>query len=64
MVEETGFDGNPWDLERFRSRVISRVLTTAEYVDAGDADYLIEKLGDVLERAPESEAKVELTLAT
>jgi uncharacterized protein (DUF2336 family) len=64
VVEETGFDGNPWDLERFRSRVISRVLTTAEYVDAGDADYLIDKLGDVLERAPDAEAKAELTLAT
>jgi uncharacterized protein (DUF2336 family) len=53
VVDETGFDGNPRDLERFRARVIARVLTTAESVDAEDADYLIDKLGDVLVRAPE-----------
>jgi uncharacterized protein (DUF2336 family) len=64
VVDETGFDGNPRDLERFRSRVITRVLTMAEYVDSGDADYLIDKLGDVLERTPNPEAKVELALAT
>jgi hypothetical protein len=64
VVDETGFDGNPRDLERFRSRVITRVLTMAEYVDSGDADYLIDKLGDVLERTPDPEAKVELALAT
>ena len=33
VVDETGFDGDPRDLERFRSRVISRVLTMAEYVE-------------------------------
>jgi uncharacterized protein (DUF2336 family) len=64
VVDETGFDGNPRDLERFRSRVITRVLTMAEYVDSGDADYLIDKLGDVLECTPDPEAKVELALAT
>jgi uncharacterized protein (DUF2336 family) len=64
VVDETGFDGNPRDLERFRSRVITRVLTMAEYVDSGDADYLIDKLGDVLERTPDPEVKVELALAT
>jgi uncharacterized protein (DUF2336 family) len=53
VVDETGFDGNPRDLERFRARVIARVLTTAESVDAEDADYLIDKLGDVLLRTPE-----------
>jgi uncharacterized protein (DUF2336 family) len=53
VVAETGFDGNPRDLERFRARVIARVLTTAETLDAEDADYLIDKLGDVLVRAPE-----------
>nr|WP_294504795.1 DUF2336 domain-containing protein [uncultured Rhodopila sp.] len=56
VVDETGFDGNARDLERFRARVISRVLTTAESVDAEDADYLIDKLGDVLVHAPEISA--------
>jgi len=48
VVDETGFDGNARDLERFRARVITRVLTTVESLDAADADYLIDKLGDVL----------------
>ncbi len=51
-VDETGFDGNPRDLERFRARVIARVLTTAETLDSEDADYLIDKLGDVLVHPP------------
>nr|WP_294529100.1 DUF2336 domain-containing protein [uncultured Rhodopila sp.] len=58
VVDETGFDGNPRDLERFRARVISRVLTTVESVDAEDADYLIDKLGDVLVHAPAIPAAV------
>jgi hypothetical protein len=32
--------------------VISRVLTVSESINAADADYLVDKLGDVLERAP------------
>ena len=52
VVDETGFDGHARDLERFRSRVISRVLTLVETVDAADADYLLDKLGDVLVHAP------------
>ena len=47
VVDETGFDGNPRDLERFRARVISRVLTVTETIDSADADYLIDKLGDI-----------------
>jgi uncharacterized protein (DUF2336 family) len=64
VVDETGFDGDPRDLERFRSRVISRVLTMAEYVDSGDADYLIDKLGDVLEHTLDPASQVEPALAT
>ena len=52
VVDETGFDGEARDLERFRSRVISRVLTLVETVDPADADYLLGKLGDVLVHAP------------
>ena len=48
VVDETGFDGDARDLERFRARVISRVLTVTEAIDPADADYLVEKLGDVL----------------
>jgi uncharacterized protein (DUF2336 family) len=48
VVDETGFDGDARDLERFRARVITRVLTTVDSVDTADADYLIDKLGDVL----------------
>ena len=52
VVDETGFDGDARDLERFRARVISRVLTVSESINAADADYLVDKLGDVLERVP------------
>ncbi len=65
VVDETGFDGQARDLERFRSRVISRVLTLVETVDPTDADYLLDKLGDVLVRAPmEAEAHSVGTLTT
>lgn len=49
VVEETQLDGRPHDLERFRGRVITRVLTREDAaVDSGDSDYLLEKLGDML----------------
>lgn len=51
-VDETSFDGEPRDLERYRARVISRVLTLVESVDVADADYLLGKLRDVLLHAP------------
>jgi uncharacterized protein (DUF2336 family) len=53
VVDENRFDGNPRDLERFRARVITRVLTLVEGMDASDADYLLDKLGDVLVHAPD-----------
>ncbi len=52
VVDETGFDGEARDLERFRSRVITRILTLVDTVDPADADYLLDKLGDVLVHAP------------
>jgi uncharacterized protein (DUF2336 family) len=52
VVDETGFDGNERDLERFRARVISRVLTTVDDLDPVEADYLVAKLGSVLLHAP------------
>ena len=51
VVNETGFDGQPHDLERFRARVITRVLTQVEDFDPSDVDYLVDKLGDALNLA-------------
>jgi uncharacterized protein (DUF2336 family) len=48
-VEQTHLDGEPHDLERFRTRVITRVLTQdALLTDQADSEYLIDKLGDYL----------------
>ncbi len=48
VVDETGFDGDARDLERFRARIITRVLTVTESIEPADADYLVDVLGDVL----------------
>ena len=48
VVHDSRFDGEKRDLERFRARIIARVLTQAETCDSADADYLLGKLGDVL----------------
>ncbi len=53
VLDETGFDGNSRDLERYRARVISRVLTCVSFLDPTDADYLLDKLGDILVHAQE-----------
>lgn len=50
-VDESQFDGEPRDLERYRARVISRVLTQFETSEMSDVDYLLDKLGDMLEAA-------------
>ena len=57
VVDEVGFDGEARDLERFRSRVITRVLTLVDTVDPADADYLVAKLGDVLVHAAGSDGQ-------
>lgn len=51
VVNETGFDGEAHELERYRARVITRVLTQAQDFDPGDVDYLVDKLGDALNLA-------------
>jgi uncharacterized protein (DUF2336 family) len=51
VVDSTQFDGEPRDMERFRARVISLVLTQFEDFDQEDLDYLVAKLGDVLAAA-------------
>jgi uncharacterized protein (DUF2336 family) len=48
IIDSTQFDGEPRDMERFRSRVIARVLTMIETFPPADVDYLMKRLGDVL----------------
>jgi uncharacterized protein (DUF2336 family) len=47
-VRSTGFDGGDRDRERYRSRVIARILTQFEDLPQADIDYLLDKLDDVL----------------
>ena len=48
MVSGTEFDGGERDHERYRARVISRILTQFEEFPAEDLDFMLEKLGDSL----------------
>jgi uncharacterized protein (DUF2336 family) len=48
VVRGTEFDGGERDRERYRSRVITRILTQFEDLAQEDLDYLLDKLGDVL----------------
>ena len=48
VVRGTTFDGGERDRERYRSRVITRILTQFEDLPQEDLDYLLEKLGDLL----------------
>lgn len=48
VIDSTKLDGEPRDLERFRSRVITRILTQFDDFDPEDLEYLVAKLGDVL----------------
>ena len=51
VVNDTGFNGEAHELERYRARVITRVLTQAQDFDPNDVDYLVDKLGDALNLA-------------
>jgi uncharacterized protein (DUF2336 family) len=44
MLHETQFNGEPNDRERFASRVIERILTKYQEIEAADLDYLLSKL--------------------
>lgn len=48
VVLGTEYDGGEHDLERYRARVITRVLTQFEDFPADDLAYLLDRLGDVL----------------
>lgn len=51
VVHETEMDGGEHDRERYRSRVIQRVLTQFEDLGSEDLDYLLDRLGDMLAAA-------------
>jgi uncharacterized protein (DUF2336 family) len=48
VLRETDYDGGPDDIERYRRRVIERILTQYEDMGAEDLDYLLAKLGDMV----------------
>ena len=48
VVHELELDGEAHDLERYRAKVIERVLTQFEALADEDVDYLLAKLGDIM----------------
>ncbi len=48
VVRGTELDGREHDKERYRSRVITRILTQFEDMPQEDLEYLLDRLGDVL----------------
>ena len=48
VVRGTEFDGGERDRERYRSRVITRILTQFEDLPEADLDYLSRQLSDML----------------
>ena len=46
-----GLDGGERDLQRYRGRVITRILSQCEDFSSDDLDYLVDKLGDMLTAA-------------
>src|SRR5262249_6163894 len=51
VVRDTTMDGGVRDRERYRARIIERILTQYEDLGPEDLEYLLEKLGDVLNAA-------------
>ena len=47
-VNSTTLDGGERDFERYRARVIARILSQCEDFAPDDLDYLVSKLGDML----------------
>lgn len=47
VYHNTQFDGGPGDRERFRQRMVERVLTQFQAIPKADLDYLLEKLNAV-----------------
>jgi uncharacterized protein (DUF2336 family) len=51
VMRETEMDGGERGRERYRARVIERILTQYEDLGAEDIDYLLDKLGDLIKPA-------------
>ncbi|MEJ0063361.1 MAG: DUF2336 domain-containing protein [Alphaproteobacteria bacterium] len=49
VVRETELDGGENDMERYRCTVIERILTQFEDMQQEDIEYLIDKLGDMMD---------------
>ena len=49
VVHEIVFTGDKHDRERYRARVIERILTQVQDIDGSELDYLLRKLGDVIQ---------------
>ncbi len=56
VAAETGFDGEAHDRERHRRRTIERILTQYEEMESADADYLLDKLSDLVHGPSASQA--------
>ncbi|WP_042695252.1 DUF2336 domain-containing protein [Azospirillum sp. B506] len=54
VLKETPYDGEPGDRERHRRRVIERILTQYEDLAPEDLEFLLAKLGDMMQ--PENAA--------
>jgi uncharacterized protein (DUF2336 family) len=48
VLREVTFDGGARDHERYRARVITRILTQFDEFPADDLEYMLAKLGDTL----------------
>ena len=48
VIASTRLDGGDHDLERYRGRVIGRIVTQFEDFEGDDLDYLLDKLGDII----------------
>lgn len=51
VMRETDYDGNAGDRERYRRRVVERILTQYEDIAPDDLDYLLERLSGMGLRA-------------
>lgn len=49
VLKETLYDGEEHDRERHRRRMIERILTQYEDLASDDLDYLLDKLGDLMQ---------------
>ncbi|MDD4616111.1 MAG: DUF2336 domain-containing protein [Alphaproteobacteria bacterium] len=49
VLNEISMDGGANDRERYRARAIERILTKCENMDGENVDYLLRKLGDILD---------------